>query len=101
MDSLAQAGGAVGLNYTNGSQYDTQHEASPDWPIYGSETASSVNSRGIYDRLGSGGASQTADKNLSSYDNSAVGWGALASSAVYDVIERDFVACEHVREGLA
>ena len=99
MDSLAQAGGAVGLNYTNGSQYDTQHEASPDWPIYGSETASSVNSRGIYDRLGSGGASQTADKNLTSYDNSAVGWGALASSAWYDVIQRDFVAGEYVWTG--
>ena len=99
MDSLAQSGGAVGLNYTNGGQYDAQHEASPDWPIYGSETASSVNSRGIYDRLGSGGASQTADKYLTSYDNSAVGWGALASSAWYDVIQRDFVAGEYVWTG--
>lgn len=99
MDSLAQAGGAVGLNYTNGAQYDTQHSASPDWLIYGSETASSVNSRGIYDRLGSGGASQTSDKNLTSYDNSAVGWGALASSAWYDVIQRDFVAGEYVWTG--
>ena len=99
MDSLAQAGGAVGLNYTNGAQYDVQHSASPDWLIYGSETASSVNSRGIYDRLGSGGASQTSDKNLTSYDNSAVGWGALASSAWYDVIQRDFVAGEYVWTG--
>ena len=99
MDSLAQSGGAVGLNYTNGGQYDAQHEASPDWPIYGSETASSVNSRGIYDRLGNGGASQTADKYLTSYDNSAVGWGALASSAWYDVIQRDFVAGEYVWTG--
>ena len=99
MDSLAQAGGAVGLNYTNGGQYDAQHKASPDWLIYGSETASSVNSRGIYDRLGNGGASQTADKYLTSYDNSAVGWGALASSAWYDVIQRDFVAGEYVWTG--
>lgn len=99
MDSLAEAGGAAGLNYTNGSQYDAQHAASPEWIIYGSETASSVNSRGVYDRLGSGGAGQTQDKLLTSYDNSHVGWGATASSAWYDVIQRDFVAGEYVWTG--
>ena len=34
MNTLAEAGGVVGLNYTNGSQYDSQHAASPDWIIY-------------------------------------------------------------------
>ena len=99
MNTLAEAGGVVGLNYTNGSQYDSQHAASPDWIIYGSETASSVNSRGVYDRLGNGGAGQTDDKMLTSYDNSHVGWGATASSAWYDVIQRDFVAGEYVWTG--
>ena len=99
MNTLAEAGGVVGLNYTNGSQYDAQHAASPDWIIYGSETASSVNSRGVYDRLGNGGAGQTDDKMLTSYDNSHVGWGATASSAWYDVIQRDFVAGEYVWTG--
>lgn len=99
MDTLAEAGGVVGLNYTNGSQYDSQHAASPGWIIYGSETASSVNSRGVYDRLGNGGAGQTDDKLLTSYDNSHVGWGATASSAWYDVIQRDFVAGEYVWTG--
>lgn len=99
MNTLAEAGGVVGLNYTNGSQYDSQHAASPDWIIYGSETASSVNSRGVYDRLGNGDAGQTDDKLLTSYDNSHVGWGATASSAWYDVIQRDFVAGEYVWTG--
>ena len=99
MNTLAEAGGVVGLNYTNGSQYDSQHAASPDWIIYGSETASSVNSRGVYDRLGNGGAGQTDDKMLTSYDNSHVGWGATASSAWYEVIQRDFVAGEYVWTG--
>lgn len=99
MNALSEAGGTAGLNYTVGSQYDAQHAASPDWCIYGSETASSINSRGIYDRLGNGGTQTPADQKLTSYDNSRVGWGALASTAWYDVITRDFVAGEYVWTG--
>lgn len=99
LDALAEAGGTIGLNYTVGSQYDTQHEASPDWMIYGSETASSINSRGVYDRLGNGSMQMPADQKLTSYDNSRVVWGALASAAWYDVITRDFVAGEYVWTG--
>ena len=36
---------------------------------------------------------------LTSYDNSAVGWGAVASSAWYDVVQRDFVAGTYVWTG--
>ena len=99
MEDIHEAGGAVGANYSVGWQYDAVHNARPDWFIYGSETASHVNSRGVYDRLGNGNASQTGDKLLTSYDNSAVGWGALASSAWYDVITRDYVAGEYVWTG--
>ena len=99
MNALSEAGGTAGLNYTVGSQYDAQHAASPDWCIYGSETASSINSRGVYDRLGNGSSQTPADQKLTSYDNSRVGWGALASTAWYDVITRDFVAGEYVWTG--
>lgn len=99
MDDLADVQGAQGLNYAGGTQYDRQHQNYPNWRIYGSETASAVNSRGVYDRLGNGNAQQTADKLLTSYDNSAVGWGSVASSAWYDVIQRDFVAGEFVWTG--
>lgn len=96
---ITEADGMVGLNYCNGSLYDSLHSTYPNWPLYGSETASSVNSRGVYDRVGAGGAGQTGDKMLTSYDNSHVGWGTTASSAWYDVITRDFVAGEYVWTG--
>lgn len=95
MNSMTAAKGVVGMNYSNGNQYDIQHTNHPDWLMYGSETASAVNSRGVYDRTD---GSQTGQK-LTSYDNSAVGWGAVASSAWYEVIKRDFVAGEYVWTG--
>ena len=96
-NQLTAVGGPSGTNYSNGGSYDALHNAHPNWFLYGSETASHVNSRGVYDYIG--GASQTADKELTSYDYSAVGWGATASSAWYDVITRDFVAGEYVWTG--
>lgn len=99
MDSLSEAGGVAGFNYNSGDQYDTQHKANKDWFIYGAETASSINSRGVYDRLGNGEAQTPSDQKLTSYDNSRVRWGALASSAWYEVITRDFVAGEYVWTG--
>lgn len=99
MKSLSNADGAVGANYNSGNQYDTLHNTFGDWIIYGSETASSINSRGVYDRLGNGGSQTPSDQKLTSYDNSRVNWGALASSAWYEVIKRDFVAGEYVWTG--
>ncbi|MDD7593307.1 MAG: cell wall-binding repeat-containing protein [Peptoniphilaceae bacterium] len=100
LDSLSRAGGVVGVNYMAGEGpkgYDGFHERHPNWLIEGSETASSVNSRGIYNRVSDGG--MTGDKRLTSYDNSAVGWGKTASSAWYDVVTRDFVMGEFVWTG--
>lgn len=82
--------GTVGANYASGKQYDSLHQHFPNAMLYGSETASSVNSRGVYNRTFDSG--QTADKQLTSYDNSRVGWGATAAQAWLDVIKRDFVA---------
>ena len=93
-----ESGGVVGTNYTGGTGYDNAHKANPTWKLYGSETASSINSRGVYYQSGSAG-NQTNDKLLSSYDDTRVGWGATASSAWYDVITRDFVAGEFVWTG--
>ena len=96
-DNLTANGGVVGTNYSNGANYDKIRTDHPSWAIYGSETASATNSRGIYNRT-TGGA-QSSDKQLTSYDNSAVGWGAVASSAWYDVVQRDFVAGTYVWTG--
>ena len=96
-DNLTANGGVVGTNYSDGANYDKIRTTHPSWAIYGSETASAINSRGIYNRT-TGGA-QSSDKQLTSYDNSAVGWGAVASSAWYDVVQRDFVAGTYVWTG--
>lgn len=73
MDAMTTANGTVGLNYCSGNDYDTLHNSNPNWKLYGSETASAVNSRGVYDRID---GSKTGQK-LTSYDNSAVNWGQL------------------------
>ena len=96
-DKLTKAGGTSGTNYSDGASYDKIHKEHPDWKLYGSETASSINSRGIYSVTGNQEA--TSDQQLTTYDNSRVNWGALASAAWYDVIQRDFVAGEYVWTG--
>ena len=94
---LAAKGGTVGFNYADGRVLDKYHSSNSNWFIYGSETASAINSRGIYYRTTGGG--QTSDKQLTSYDNSNVGWGATASNAWYTVLTRDFAAGEYVWTG--
>ena len=101
---LQKAGGIHGMNYSQEwknhagkTHYDMIHEAYPEWCMYGSETASAVNSRGIYKGMGS--QTDYGDYDLTSYDTSAVGWGATASSAWYEVIKRDFIAGEYVWTG--
>lgn len=96
-NTLNAAGGTVGFNYCAGWQYDNWHKLHPEWLMYGSETASAINSRGIYNRIN--GGSQTSDKQLTSYDNSAVGWGSVASDAWYTTITRDYLAGEYVWTG--
>lgn len=93
--ALTEAGGVVGYNYANAGHYSTGH--SKGWRIYGSETASSINSRGIYSSTSGGG--QPASKQLTSYDGSKVGWGAYASEAWYAIIQNDYNAGEYVWTG--
>lgn len=102
--SLHDADGINGMNYSQAwenhpgkTHYDMIHEEYPDWCLYGSETASHVNSRGIYKGMGS--QTDYGYRDLTSYDTSAVGWGATASSAWYEVIKRDFIAGEYVWTG--
>ena len=100
--SLHEAGGVNGMNYSQAwnqgkTHYDMIHEKYPEWCLYGAETASAVNSRGIYKGMGS--QTDYGYRDLTSYDTSAVGWGATASSAWYEVIKRDFIAGEYVWTG--
>ncbi|MEC1520571.1 discoidin domain-containing protein [Neobacillus niacini] len=91
-NKLTQLGGTVGFNYANGNQFDQFHKNYPEWKMYGGETASSINSRGVY-------KPSNYDKHLTSYDESTVGWGKLSADSWYTIITRDFMAGEFVWTG--
>lgn len=93
--SLQKAGGAIGANYCNAEQYKTVHDKYPNTMLYGSETASAINSRGVYYKADG----DQSNQDLTSYDKKAVGWGAVASSAWYDIITKDYMAGEYVWTG--
>ncbi|MGN0553864.1 MAG: glycoside hydrolase family 2 TIM barrel-domain containing protein [Oscillospiraceae bacterium] len=65
----------VGYNYGE-RLYHEHHKAHPDWMIYGSETASVVQSRGIYHFPLSKTVLADDDEQCSSLGNSCTGWGA-------------------------
>jgi len=95
--NLNEANGIVGLNYAKAAQLDNWHRNQPEWKIYASETASAVNSRGIYKINGYLG--KNGNNQLTSYDESTVGWGKVASDAWYDIIQRDYISGEYVWTG--
>ncbi|MDR6553900.1 beta-galactosidase [Paenibacillus qinlingensis] len=65
----------IGYNYAE-SLYDKHHAAHPDWIIYGSETCSTVQSRGIYHFPLSKSILADDDLQCSALGNSATSWGA-------------------------
>lgn len=92
---IAASGGIVGFNY--GSEGTTAAGHNQTWPMYSSETASAVNSRGVYNIKDS--QALNSDKLLTSYDKSAVGWGAVASDAWWRTIRYDYNMGEYVWTG--
>ncbi|MGM9604857.1 MAG: glycoside hydrolase family 2 TIM barrel-domain containing protein [Faecousia sp.] len=70
----------VGYNYGE-SLYDEHHKDHPDWVIYGSETASVVQSRGIYHFPLSQPLLVDDDLQCSSLGNSRTSWGAESHQA--------------------
>lgn len=102
-----------GFNY-NSQRYETTLDWSGDTPLFGSETASAINSRGVYHQpstnleilpggFGFGAMrSQTplpADFQLTAYDMCRVPWGATAESAWYAVREAPYIAGTFVWTG--
>ena len=65
----------AGYNYAE-SYYKTHHEEHPDWVIYGSETYSMVQSRGVYHFPLSVPILCDTDEQCSSLGNSTTSWGA-------------------------
>ena len=70
----------MGYNYAE-SLYEAHHAAHPDWIIYGSETCSTVQSRGIYHFPLSKSILADDDLQCSSLGNSSTSWGAKSVEA--------------------
>ncbi len=75
----------VGYNYAE-NYYTEHHKKHPDWVIYGSETYSIVQSRGIYHFPLSESILSDTDMQCSSLGNSTTSWGA---DSIEDCICKD------------
>ncbi|MEX1029337.1 MAG: glycoside hydrolase family 2 TIM barrel-domain containing protein [Paenibacillaceae bacterium] len=77
----------AGYNYAE-KYYHRHHEEHPDWIIYGSETASVVQSRGIYHFPFDKSILADDDEQCSALGNSSTSWGAKSAEACI-LAERD------------
>lgn len=96
-DQYGFPGGLPGYNYGWDGQIQNGHNQG--WLVYGSETASSVNSRGVYDRKNNCSDDGSGDRRLTSYDKSKVSWGHLAAEGLWITMRQAFNAGEFVWTG--
>ena len=72
----------VGYNYAE-NYYNPHHKIHPDWVIYGSETSSTVQSRGVYHFPYRRSVLAEEDLQCSALGNSTTSWGAKSSDELY------------------
>ena len=77
----------AGYNYAE-KYYELHHKEHEDWIIYGSETASTVQSRGVYHFPYSQSVLSDEDEQCSALGNSTTSWGARSSESCI-IAERD------------
>lgn len=70
----------AGYNYAE-KYYEQHHKEYPDWIIYGSETCSTVQSRGVYHFPLAQSVLADDDQQCSSLGNSSTSWGAKSTEA--------------------
>ncbi|NLP35196.1 MAG: DUF4982 domain-containing protein [Clostridiales bacterium] len=87
----AQEMEVVGYNYAE-YLYDDHHKKYPNWIIYGSETASTVQSRGIYHFPLSQSMLANDDEQCSSLGNCRTSWGAKSTEQCI-IDDRDAKFC--------
>ena len=85
-----------GYNYAPyAGDYDADHAAQPTWKLMGTETSAAVRSRGVYHTPASTITKATSqsspDRQCSSYDNEAAGFGDTAQSSYSYDYSRAFV----------
>ena len=94
----------AGYNYAPyAGDYDADHSANPTWKILGTETSASVRSRGIYHTpagtITKATAQSSPDRQASSYDNEANGFGDTAQNSYSYDASRAFVAGSFIWAG--
>lgn len=77
----------AGYNYAE-KYYEEHHKAHPDWVIYGSETSSIVQSRGVYHFPLKAGILAEEDEQCSALGNSSTSWSAK-SMEICATMDRD------------
>lgn len=98
-NGLADAVDIPGWNYKPG-YYAEIHQAHPQWMIYGSETISTVSSRGAYELPAVMATMKTRpDHQSSSYDLEYCSWSQLPDMEWKSQEENSFVAGEFVWTG--
>jgi len=102
-DGITSVEDLQGINYNPGA-YDGFHRAHPAMPLYGSETASEVATRGIYgpDNFKIDGIPYLGDQAkgyISAYDLHAPGWAQTAEAAWQPIADRPYVAGGYVWTG--
>lgn len=89
----------AGYNYLE-RYYDEQHEAHPDWIIYGSETSSAVQSRGVYHFPLAQPILTEDDEQCSSLGNSRPSWaGKSVEFCIYADRDREYAAGQFLWTG--
>lgn len=89
----------VGINYHLGV-YEQEHQKYPQRKLVASETASALETRGIYHMPADSLIYRTPDMYCSSYDNCWVPWGSSAEAAWRASAENDYIAGEFVWTGI-
>lgn len=89
----------VGYNYGE-YLYEEHHQKYPHWIIYGSETGSTLNSRGIYHFPASEIVVTHEDEQCSSLGNCCTGWGAKSiQKSIIDDRDAEFCLGQFVWTG--
>lgn len=92
---IFEAGGVPGYNYGDIGEMTALHGR---YPVFlWSETASAINSRGVYSDQSTG--TGAIGGHLTSYDESCVGWGKTAHASMYPTLTTDWLAGECVWTG--
>ena len=98
-NGLADAVDLVGFNYKH-FDYAKQHDEHPDYILYGSETSSSVSSRGVYKfPMKDNWTPWYHDYQVSGYDMDYVPWGSAPDTEFAQQDDHEFLLGEFVWTG--